>query len=270
MATFKTSDGVSLAVYDAGGDGIPFVFQHGLCGAAGQPAEVNPELPGTRFVTLECRGHGASESGDRSRFSIAQFADDVAALITQKLGGKAIVGGISMGAAIALRLAVKHPALVSGLVIARPAWISEAAPVNMRPNAEVGTLLAQYAPDDAKQQFMTSETADRLRRDAPDNMQSLEGFFERQPITITSALLTKISADGPGVTEGEIAHLNLPTLVIGHAADAIHPLAYAERLARLIPSAALNIITSKAVDKTAYVAGFKAALDQFLKEQTNA
>jgi len=97
-ATF-TRDGLSLALHDGGGSGAPFVFQHGLCGSAAQTAEVVPELARIRSLTLESRGHGASDAGDPAQFSIATFTDDVAALITERGLVPAIVGGISMGAA---------------------------------------------------------------------------------------------------------------------------------------------------------------------------
>jgi len=85
----------------------------------------------------------------------------------------------------------------------------------------------------------------------------------------TAALLTRISADGPGVSEEALRRLPMPTLVIGHEADAIHPLADAKRLASLISHARFVAITPKAVDKAAYVNDFKAALAAFIKEIRN-
>jgi pimeloyl-ACP methyl ester carboxylesterase len=52
-----------------------------------------------------------------------------------------VVGGVSLGAAIALRLAVRRPELVCGLILARPAWVTRAAPDNMKPNAKCGARL---------------------------------------------------------------------------------------------------------------------------------
>ena len=51
------------------------------------------------------------------------FADDVLAFADLRGVERFVVGGISMGAAIALRIAVRHPERVSGLVLARPAWL---------------------------------------------------------------------------------------------------------------------------------------------------
>ncbi len=254
--------GLSLAAYNSGADGLPVVFQHGLCGDIGQVAEASPESSSLRLVGLECRGHGASQAG--SDFSIAIFADDVIALIEQ-IGAPVVLAGISMGAAIASRIAVRRPDLVRGLVLARPAWVTEAAPANMRPNAEVGTLLAKLPAAAARAAFEAGATGQMLARTAPDNLKSLIGFFDRAPIDVTAQLLTRISADGPGVSETELGALKVATLVLATDRDFIHPIAHAERLARLIQGSKLVGITPKAVDKSAYISEFHAALSAFLK-----
>ena len=159
MAFFTTPNGLKLHVDDAGGTGLPVIFQHGLCGDARQTAEVFPADSRFRRITVEARGHGASEAGDLSQFSIAAFAEDVAALIMAQNLGPVCVGGISMGAAMALRLAVTRPDLVRGLILVRPAWVAQAAPANMQPNAEVGALLARMPQADAFAAFMAGETA---------------------------------------------------------------------------------------------------------------
>ena len=250
------------------GEGPAFVFQHGLCGAAGQPMDVFPENAGWQGLTFECRGHGQSDAGDPARFSLATFADDLAGFIESTGKAPVVLGGISMGAALSLRLAVTRPDLVLGLVLARPAWIAEPGPDNLAPNREVARLLAAYPPDEALRRFEASATAVRLASEAPDNLASLRGFFVREPVATTAALLGAISADGPGVSRERIAAIRVPTLVIGHERDAIHPLAMARELADLIPAAGLAVITPKALDPAAYRADFRAKLSAFLKEMT--
>lgn len=254
-----------LNVVEAG-DGPAFVFQHGLCGNAAQPGEVFPPDAPFRLITLECRGHGLSEPGDPSAFSIATFADDVAALIEARTIAPVILGGISMGAAIALRLAVIRPELVRALVLARPAWFVGDAPDNMRPYGEVGDFLARLPPDEALAQFNRSETAALLEREAPDNLATLRGFFQRSPKEITASLLSRIARDGPGVTADQLAALALPTLVIGTDRDLLHPFDHAARLAALIPGTRLVKITSKATSGGRYVDEFRATLDHFLNQ----
>jgi pimeloyl-ACP methyl ester carboxylesterase len=261
MAAIASQPKLNIVEAGAGPD---FVFQHGLLGDAAQPAEMFPAEAPFRMLTVECRGHGKSEAGDADAFSIATFADDVAGAIEARGSASRIVGGISMGAAIALRLAIIRPDLVSALVIARPAWMTDAAPPNMRGYAEVGELLARFPPAEARERFELSDTAARLRMEGPENLASLRSFFARGPTAETSALLTRIAADGPGVTASDISALRLPTLVIGQSRDPLHPLFYAEELARMIPGARFEKVTSKAESRQAHVTEFRAALRRFL------
>ncbi|GLS88167.1 alpha/beta hydrolase [Cypionkella aquatica] len=260
-------DGLELAVYGAGDSGPALVFQHGLCGGAGQIAEAMQGLGSQRWQGLECRGHGASPLGDA--VSIAKFADDVAAMI-DAMGGPVVLGGISMGAAIAMRLAVTRPDLVRALILVRPAWVVDAAPENMAPNAEVGELLATLPSDQAQAIFAGGETARWLRDAAPDNLASLVGFFSRAPQRETARLLTTISADGPGITAADLRSLQVPTLICGCAEDAVHPMAHAQALTALIPHARLVELPAKARDKVAHLAALAAAMTLFLKEITYA
>ena len=162
-------DGVRFSAFDLGA-GPAVVFQHGLGGDAAQVAEVFPDGNGLRRLTLECRGQGGSEPGAPSSFSIANFASDVLAFCDARRVERFAVGGISMGAAIALRIAVVAPERVTSLVLARPAWLWGSAPPNMRPFAEVGALLRWPDRGAARAAFERSETARRLAEYAPDNL----------------------------------------------------------------------------------------------------
>ncbi|MCB1497621.1 MAG: alpha/beta hydrolase [Bauldia sp.] len=264
--TFATFDreGVALRYEDAGG-GPAVVFQHGLGADAAQVAEVFPSEPPARRITLECRSQGLSEAGPHQALSIATFADDVAALAERTLSGPAVFGGISMGAAISLRLAVRRPDLVRALVLARPAWTFEPAPENMKAFALIAGLLRTHGRDSARAAFARSEIAIRAAREAPDNLASLSGFFDRPDLTATAALLGAIAGDGPGVSVDEVRALDLPVLVLGTADDIVHPLGFAEALAAAIPAATMVTLVSKSADRDGHVAGFRTAMADFLR-----
>jgi pimeloyl-ACP methyl ester carboxylesterase len=169
---FSRTGSPILNVDDAGGDGLPVIFQHGLCGDARQTAEAFPRDPRFRRITIESRGHRASEAGDPAQFSIHTFADDVATFIEAHRLGPIVIGGISMGAAITLHVAVHRPETVRGLILARPAWVTVSAPANQSPNLEVGWLLGALSQKDARDAFEVWRAV--LRAPAPRS-------FKEQP-----------------------------------------------------------------------------------------
>lgn len=247
------------------GDGPIVVLQHGLCGDIGQPQEVFPQGRGYAHAALNCRGHGDSPAGNMDALTIAHFTDDLAQMIDLLPSVPVAVGGISMGAAMALRLAVTRPDLVRALILSRPAWITGDAPETMQPNAVVGQMLPQGLAA-----FDATDIAHRLAVEAPDNLVTLRGFFDRVPREVTAALLTRIAADGPGVSEGDLAALRVPTLVMGSAGDYIHPMAHAQTLARLIPGARLVELPPKGRDRAAHVSACQTAILEFIKGLAHA
>ena len=238
-------ENLSLAYRDGGGIGIPLVFQHGLCADSDQTFSLLPADPRFRRVTLECRGHGSSEIGPEARLSLATFADDLSALIDQRIGGPVILGGTSMGAAVALRLAVLRPDLVRALILVRPAWIVDDAPANLGPYAEIGRLLRFGTTDAARSVFRRKATAAGRVDEVPGSLEPLLSLFDRKPTLATAALLGRIAGDGPGVSSSDLDEIMVPTLVIGQVADVLHPVGHAEVLARMIPRAELQVLPAK-------------------------
>ena len=262
METFTTGEGIKLATHQSGGD-RDVIFQHGLCGDAAQPVDVFPQGEKWNCVTLECRGHGQSEIGNFEKLSIATFTDDLANFIESRNQKPIAVGGISMGAAIAMRLAAIRPDLVKALIIARPAWGNTAAPENMKPNALVGDLLSQHEPDQALIEFEKTAIALMLATAAPDNLSSLRGFFKRMPIANTAALLQRITGDGPNIN---ITEIKVPTLVICSERDYIHPVSHAISISQSITNSKLVKVTPKSTNLAQYKLDFRMAIQNFLTE----
>lgn len=266
--TVMLRDDAALCVFDTG-QGFPVIFQHGLGGDAAQVAQNFPDSPSYRRLTVECCAQGGSGAGSRRPFSIAMFADDVLAAADAAGLDRFVAGGVSMGAAIALRLASHHADRVLGLVLVRPAWSFDPAPQNMRPFSEVAKLIRDRPLEDARNAFAASATAARFRSEAPDNLASLLGFFERENAAVFAEVMRAIANDGPGVTPAAAGNLAIPALVIGSDVDLIHPLATARFLADVIPNAAFAEVTPKATDKDRHFAEVRAAIAGFLEDRFN-
>jgi pimeloyl-ACP methyl ester carboxylesterase len=119
--------------YLVGGEGEPLVLVHGLAGAVANWLALVPLLlPGRRLLAPELPGHGGS-SPLLAAPSLSAYADRVALLMEREGFAPATVAGHSFGGAVAVRLAIRRPELVSGLVLAAAAGISS------------GTRTARYA-----------------------------------------------------------------------------------------------------------------------------
>lgn len=121
----KTTQGKYVEVngltmyYEIHGTGQPLVLIHGAFSAIGTSfGAVLPELAKTRqVIAFEMQAHGRTADIDRP-LSIEQMADDTAAALGQLGIEKADFFGYSMGAAIALQVAIRHPERVRKLVLA--------------------------------------------------------------------------------------------------------------------------------------------------------
>ena len=105
--------------YEVHGEGQPLVLLHGALSAIGTSfSKVLPQLSSTRqVIAVEQQAHGHTADIDRP-LTYEQMADDTAALLQQLGIEKADLFGWSMGAGIALQIAIRHPEVVRKLVLA--------------------------------------------------------------------------------------------------------------------------------------------------------
>jgi pimeloyl-ACP methyl ester carboxylesterase len=105
--------------YEVHGAGQPLVLLHGAFSAIGTSfGKVLPMLAKTRqVIAFEMQAHGRTADIDRP-LSMEQMADDTAAALQQLGIEDADFFGYSMGAGIALRVAIRHPGAVRKLVLA--------------------------------------------------------------------------------------------------------------------------------------------------------
>lgn len=254
---------IALNVIDTG-SGPPVIFQHGLGGDSAQIAASFPPQLRCRRITVECRGHGATGPDPEQRYAIATFAEDILGVADELGIERFALGGISMGAAIALHIACRHPDRVHALALVRPAWLTGRAPANMQPFVAVAHHLKIHGPA-GRDAFATSPIGLYLAEHAPDNLASLLGFFSARNAGELADLLLAIALDGPDVGEADLAALAMPVLTVGHGVDVVHPLAYAKTLAARIPGARFAEITPKAVNRQAYASELHGVLAAFFQ-----
>ena len=122
-------DGVRL-YYEERGSGVPIALIHGCGGSALGFADAVEELARHgRVIAYDRRGCARSERPEPyRRTSVAEHADDAAALLDALAATPAIVIGRSYGGTVASDLALRYPDRVRALVLLEPDAPRELAP----------------------------------------------------------------------------------------------------------------------------------------------
>jgi len=105
--------------YEINGRGYPVVFLHGFAGTVNM---WQPQVPvfsqEYKFITYDARGHGQSESPPSpDQYSADIVVEDLFQLLTALGIKKAVVGGLSMGGYQSLRFYLRHPQMVTALIL---------------------------------------------------------------------------------------------------------------------------------------------------------
>jgi 3-oxoadipate enol-lactonase len=110
-------NGIQIAYDDTGGDGPPIVLSHGfLMDRTMFAPQVEVLAPHYRVITWDGRGHG--ETVDRGApFSYWDLAADCLGLMDHLAIERAVVGGMSQGGFVSLRVALVAPERVRALIL---------------------------------------------------------------------------------------------------------------------------------------------------------
>ena len=113
----QTVDGVTLAVHQKGAGEPVVLFHPGFVADGFAPLLLEPALAHHRLVAYHRRGYGASEPG---AVSIERHAGDALALMRALAIERAHLVGHSVGANVALELALSEPKAVRSLALLEP------------------------------------------------------------------------------------------------------------------------------------------------------
>lgn len=194
------------SVYDRKGDGEehPLVLLHGALSTISTSfGKLLPTLASTRrIIAVEQQAHGHTADVDRP-LSYEGMADDTVTLLRQLGINRADFFGYSMGAGVALQIAVRHPDQVRKLVLASVTYRSD----GLDPAFLVGVETA--TPDDLSGSPYQRDYA----RVAP-NPQAWPSLF---------AKVNQLDRAVQDWRDEVIAAISAPTLLITGDADLVQP-----------------------------------------------
>lgn len=187
---------------------------------------------GLHVVTLDLLGHGRSDRpSDPHAYAMTVWAEQVVALLDHLGVEQAVVGGTSLGANVALEVAVLAPDRVRGLLLEMP----------VLNNALEAGILA-FAPLLFAGRFLPLAVSGvrLLTRVVP---RRLVPFWGEVVLDTLGQQPGPMSAVVHGIFFGRVAppaHLRrgitAPALIVGHPADPVHPAADAAMLAEELPN----------------------------------
>ncbi len=218
------------------GDGEQvLVLVHGLLMNRHMFDQLAPEMAsrGIRVITVDLLGHGSSDKpADMRTYTMTTFADQLAALIDHLELDRPVVGGTSLGANCSLELAARHPRAARALLIEMPVLDNALVAagllflpilVTLRVAKPLLRGVAAVTTRIPRTSFLVDICLDWTRRSPEASEAVLEGVL--------------FGRTAPPRDERQL--IGLPTLVIGHRNDPLHPFTDSDMLAEELPRARL-------------------------------
>ncbi|CAN5689249.1 hypothetical protein BH09PSE5_BH09PSE5_11770 [soil metagenome] len=219
------------------GAGTPVVLSHALGVDMNMWDGLAAELATKhKVLRFDHRGHGKSAAPE-GPYTMDQLAEDGARLIREWGQGPVVWIGLSMGGMAGQGLAINHPELLRGLVLANTTSVyPEAGIANWDARIEtVNTKGLEAIGDGVMERYFN------------------EAYRKGNPTAVAKARRTVVSNDPKAYVAAcsavrgvnyidQLATIKVPTLVIAGADDMGAPVSMSEAMAERIPGAQLEII----------------------------
>ena len=206
----------------------PVILLHGAGGThLSWPPQVR-RLAGEKIYTLDLPGHGKSEGSGRQ--SVEEYAEDVIAFMRELKFHAAVLVGHSMGSAVALTLALKHPKQVLGLGL-----------LGSGPRLRVASNILEAAGN--PNAFEAAVEMVNGNCFSSETRQSLLELSKRAMLEIRQPVL---SGDFLACNEfdftNKLEKIHIPTLIICGAEDRMTPVKLSESLRDGIANSQLHVL----------------------------
>ena len=245
-ASFAEINGYRLR-YRLEGEGPLAVFGHGLLGSMEQVDDNMSRLDELhrrlRLLVYDARGHGQSSGPEGAEhYTWESLGRDMVGLCDHAGESTAFFGGASMGAASALWVALERPERVRALVLVMPPPLG---PESIRAESERSALRFFDMLSAAVANFGVEKTVEIALQipgfaASPEEAEERAAWLRRQnPLALVYGVIGLMRS--PIHDPGEYARITVPTLVLAHEGDALHPARAARLVGEKVPHARVVI-----------------------------
>lgn len=228
-------------VLEGDGEGLPVLLLHGWTATADLTWAGTYEAlwPSRTVVAPDHHGHGRGLRHDEP-FSIEQAADDAVAVLKACGQERAIVVGYSMGGAVAQHVARRHPGAVAGLVLCATSAHFCATARDRMGFRVLGRAASALRPAPAT--FHRSVASAFLRAKHGDAAGVTGWIADELNLHHWPTVLEAGMAIGDHDSRAWIGELEAPAVVVTTSDDRVVPTARQLALARLLPTATVEVI----------------------------
>ncbi len=244
------------------GSGPTLVFQHGLTANSSQIERLLGPMEKLHIICADCPGHGASQLDSGRVPSFENYANEIISLLGTRKIENVYLGGLSMGAGIALNIAVRFPSRVKALIFLRPAWLNTPFPQNLSILQTASTYLNH---PNGNVEFQKLESFLRLKAQLPGAANSLLGIFADHQQDCLEMVISSLVSDTPLEKMSELEKIDCPCLILGNDHDPLHPFSIAHELSLNIKNSELKKVTSRYVNDTLHGQEIRHHIMKFIK-----
>ena len=205
------------------------IFVHGSGDSAGiwrlQVENFGPE----QAFAIDLPGHGQRPDTLPDEVTVLEYAQTVHSIITDELHlSKPIIGGHSLGGAVALSMGLEYPDELSGLIL-----VGTGGRLRVHPDLLAG---AKATPDLARTQLSQLAVA-------PENATVLPAKIMQEQIAPANNILYRdLAACNIFDIMPRLPELRLPVLILCGEEDRLTPVKYSQFLKQALPDSTLIII----------------------------
>ena len=234
-------ESVEIAYDDVGGagnGGVPLVFLHAFpLDRRMWAPQLGALVDRSRCIAPDLRGFGGTTVAPP--WSMDQYADDLACLMTSAGVDRAVIAGLSMGGYVALAFWRRHRARVRGLILADTRATADTEEARRKRLDLIDLARAQGAGAVADAQI-AGLIGKSTRQKHPGVVDAVHGMLADAPVEgIVGGLEAMMARPDSTAT---LATIDVPTLIVVGDEDAITPAKDARAMYDAIPTSRLEVI----------------------------